>query len=344
MNNKSMSNKSIHFTIIIIFCCAFLLTACDFSKFQISNDAQTKYGTYFDTFVSISIYGKTLTEAENILDKSFEIFDKYERMMSVNIEDSDIYKINHSNLSTVSVNPETIDLINKSIEYSEQTEGLFDITVYTILNKYDFHEGNYSIPTEDEITNALPFISYKAIQVDEQNLTITLNNNTTMLDIGGIAKGYIADKVAEYLTSENVTGAIINVGGDIRTIGCKPDGSSFQIGISDPINTNNTICGISINNKSVATSGTYIRSFTLDDNFYHHIINPKNGLPADTDLISTTVISSNATDCDTLCTILILLGSRDALTLIESIPDTETIMIKNDGSIIKSSGASSYIK
>lgn len=321
-----------------------LLSGCSLLPNTKSPNGISKYGSYFDTYVSITLYGLSDKEAEPILESCFEMFDNYEALLSADISDSDIYNINNSNGEAVKVNPETLDLIMTANKYSDETDGLFDISVYGILSYYDFHANSEKIPSNSEISEAIKHVSYKNIYVNQLNNTVTLSDPKTVIEIGGIAKGYIADKVADYLRNCKVTGAIINIGGDLSTIGTKADGSKFCIGISDPQDENNTLCGVFLANKSVATSGTYIRSFYKDGVFYHHIIDPRTGFPAKTDIVSATVISDSATDCDTLCTILILLGSRDALSYIESIPATETILVTEDGKLLKSSGADNYIK
>lgn len=328
--------------LIIMITCTLFLSACSFAN-PIPTDGVSKYGTYFDTYCTITIFGLSEKDANPILTKCFQIFDKYEEMFSVRKSGSDIYNINQSAGNKVTVSSETIDLLEKSIAYSNETNGLFDITVYTILNEYDFHEGSYHIPSDDMITKSLSHIGYNNISIDSVNNCVTMSDAQTQIDIGGIAKGYIADQIASYLESEKITGAIINIGGDMRIIGSKSPNKPFQIGISDPFNPGSTIYGVKLTNKSIATSGTYIRSFTLDDKLYHHILDPKTGLPADTDIDSATVISSSATDCDTLCTILILLGSRDALQFIENIPDTEALLILNDGSTLMTTSMSHYL-
>lgn len=339
--NTYLSKRN-YIYLLIIACLTLLLSACAFTN-KTPDDGISKYGTYFDTFCTITLFGVSEDIANPILNDSFQIFDQYENLLSVRKIGSDIYKINESKGSKITVSKETIALLEKANSYSELTNGLFDTSVYTILSQYDFHEGSYKKPSDDEIKKSLEHIDYHKIAITHGDLSVTLLDENTKIDIGGIAKGFIADEIANYLTSKNITSAIINIGGDMRIIGNKPNGQDFKIGISDPQNPSSTIYGVNISNKSIATSGTYIRSFTLDNKLYHHILDPKTGFPVDTDVISATVIANSATDCDTLCTILILLGSRDALQFIENIPDTEALLILNDGSTLMTTNMSNYL-
>ena len=164
------------------------------------------------------------------------------------------------------------------------------------------------------------------------------------MDPGGAAKGYVADRIAEYLNAQKITGAIINMGGDMRLIGQKSDGGIFNIGINDPFGKGSCICSLSLTDKSVATSGTYERCFTKDGKTYHHILDTKTGYPADTDIVSATVITNDTEAADCLATACILLGSAKALPLIESLDYTEAVMILSDGTITQTSGAAAFIR
>lgn len=300
-------------------------------------------GIYFDTIISITIYDTNNETIKTNLQSCLDICQKYEQLLNANIEGSDIYKINNSNGETINLSEETIYLLDKSLQYSELSNGLFDITIKSATSLWDFHEEKGVIPDVNLINNALEHINYKNLSIDKNNHTAILNDPDSQIDIGGIAKGYIADKISEYLNEQAVHGAIINIGGDITLIGNKNENENFNIGITNPFKDTNPILAINTTNKAIATSGTYERAFTYNNKSYHHILDPKTGFPVETDVISATTITDKGIDADTLCTISILLGSDEAIKLIENIPNTEAIIICQDQSILYTSGAKSYI-
>jgi len=174
-----------------------------------------------------------------------------------------------------------------------------------------------------------------------QNNTIQISNENTMLDVGGIAKGYVADKLKEYLVEHGVKNAIIDLGGNVLLIGSKPDNSYFNIGIAKPFAENSdTIAIVRTNDKSIVTSGNYQRYFYKEDKLYHHILNPQTGYPVDNELTSVTIISDKSIDGDALSTSCFVLGIEESLRLIESIDGIEVIFIDKNNTITLSSGLS----
>jgi len=331
-------------TIILLEMSAILLflTACSNNHLG-KYETYTQNATYFDTLISISIIHNNSEAANSLLDDCLKICDKYEAMLDDKVPSSDIYLINHAGENKVKVNPETITILNSANLYSQKSNGLFDITVKGATSLWDFHGNTNLVPDNQELEKALKHINYKNISIDQENNLVSLSDSQTQIDIGGIAKGFIADQIKDYLLSQNVTGAIINIGGDITTLGHKTDNKPFTIGITDPFGNSQAIMGVEITDMSIATSGTYERSFESDGILYHHILNPHTGYPVDTDISSATTITPAAIDADSICTIAILLGSKEAINFIESIPDTEGIIICTDGSILTSSGADKYI-
>ncbi|MCR5591420.1 MAG: FAD:protein FMN transferase [Lachnospiraceae bacterium] len=298
-----------------------------------------KNGLFFDTVVSVEIYGKN---AEELAGQCMDKCAYYESIFDKNNPASDIARINSGGGSPVSVSSETVDLIKKSFKYSELSDGLFDITIGPVSSLWDFHKESEDIPSESDLKDACQKVGYKNVTVSDEDCTVTVPEGY-MIDAGAAAKGYIADRLAEFLSSDSITGAIINMGGDMRLVGTKPDGSLFNIGINDP-EADGVICAMYLSDESVATSGTYERCFYSGGKRYHHILDPKSGYPAETDIESVTVITPGALDSDCLCTVAIMLGSDRAIKLIESLDDTEAVILKTDGSILKTQGADSYIR
>ena len=309
----------------------------------------TKNGLFFDTIVSITVIDDDSDKAEKASKYSLELCEKYEKMFSATIPESDIARINSSAGNTneeniIKISEETTQLLKKSIFYSELSDGEFDITIDPISNLWDFHGDENTAPKANQINTALKHVDYHHIILERSNNKAYLNDKDASIEIGGIAKGYIADKIADYLSEQGVTGALINMGGDIKVIGKNQNGVDFSIGINDPSNTGTPLFPVYLSDYSIATSGTYERSFTdSEGNFYHHILNPKTGYPAITDVTQASVLTRNSVDADALATICIIKGSRDALDFIEKLEDTEVILITTSGEVIKSSGISQYL-
>lgn len=317
-----------------------LTCGCSSSK----NNSCSRSGLYYDTIVTVTLFSDDKAGAEALLDECMNICAHYEELFDKNIKTSNIARINSAGTEKVTVDHDTAVMITKALEYSEITSGAFDITVEPVTRLWDFHEGAEKIPDEIDIKNALSSVGYKGLTVDETGNTVTKKDKSISIDTGGAAKGFVADKLADYLMSCSITGAIINMGGDMKLLGKKPNGDAFNIGINDPDTNGQCIMSLSLSDSSVATSGIYERCFEKDGKRYHHILDTNTGYPCDTDIESVTVITKDALAADCLCTCCITLGSQKALNLIEELDGTEAVFILTDGSIIQTEGAKQYIR
>ena len=186
-------------------------------------------------------------------------------------------------------------------------------------------------PDTDALTSVCTHIDYRSIVIDEQAGTVMLTDPDAAIDLGFIAKGYIADRIRDYLVSKNVTSAIINLGGNILCIGSRPDKNPFRVAVQYPFGqTGDMITTLSIRDQSVVTSGVYERFVEADGVRYHHILDPRTGYPAENNLLSVTIITDSSTDADALSTACFLLGLSDGMALIESLSDTEALFITDD--------------
>ncbi|MGN0383045.1 MAG: FAD:protein FMN transferase [Eubacterium sp.] len=306
--------------------------------------SQTPFSkTYFDTVVSLEIYSSDSSLSNNeLINNCYDLCEKYENMFSTTIKGSDIYKINHSKGEAVEVNSDTIIVINKSLFFSEYSDGAFDITIGPLSSLWNFGSNSGKVPDASDIEQKLNLVDYNNINVvcdENNNGTVQLTNPDAAIDLGGIAKGYAADKVKEYLVSEGVTSAIINFGGNILTIGCKPNSAGFTIGIQKPFaKTNETAATVSVNNKAVVTSGVYERYFYKKEVLYHHILDTSTGYPCDNGIYSVTVMTDSSCDADALSTTCLALGLEKGKELIEFMINTEAVFILEDGTIETTSG------
>ena len=287
----------------------------------------------FDTVITISLYEPDST---TLLKKCEELCLYYDGLLSKTAAGSDIYKLNHSNGSPVKVSEETYDLIKKSLAYSELSDGAFDITIGSVHSLWNFTDDSCMVPSDESIKEELSHVNYQNINLLD-DLTVQLTDPKTRIDLGGIAKGYIADRLKDYLLSQNVEHGIIDLGGNILTIGARTDGTAYHIGIKEPF-SNQVLTSVDVNDQSVVTSGIYERYFIKDEHIYHHVFSPKTGYPVDNNLAGVTIVSSHSVDGDALSSICLILGLEDGMKLIERLDDIEAIFVTRDHQSFYSQG------
>lgn len=291
----------------------------------------TKTSFKLNTVVTITIYDSSDI---SLLDHALELCDDYENLFSRTRETSELYQINQGEKTTLS--PETEELLSIALSYSRMSGGLFDPSIGPVSSLWDFHAETPRVPTDSEIKEALPLINSEKIHIS--NHTIELENSM-MLDLGAISKGYIADCIKEYLVEQGVKSAIIDLGGNVLCIGSRPDGTPFQIGIRQPFEDTSTAAAtLSVTDQSVVTSGIYERCFTQDDVLYHHLLNPKTGYPCDNELASVTIVSDHSVDGDALSTCCFLMGTEQGMKLINSLTDVQAVFITREGDLLYSDG------
>lgn len=295
----------------------------------------TKTGFYFNTVISITLYDSEDTE---LLADAFALCDSYEKTFSRTVEGSDVWNINHSSGKAVTVSAETADLISLALAFSELTEGAIDPTVAPLMDLWNFTSPDEKrVPEQGEIEALLPHVDYRSIQID--GTSVRLSDPKAQIDLGFLAKGYIADRLGEFLRAGGVESALINLGGNVLTLGNKPDGSAFTIGIREPFSDRNTaLMQVSVSDASLVSSGTYERYFEEDGVVYHHILDPSSGYPVQNGLTGVTILSRSSAQGDGLSTSCLLLGIEKGMELIESIPDVEAVFIDSENRIYRSSG------
>ena len=293
---------------------------------SISSEPISTQAILFDTVISIELYGTT---DQTLLTECIHICENYEQTLSRTIETSEISQINHSGGTPVTVSAETADLIQKGLEYGDLSGGKFDITIAPLSELWDFKNNTGTIPAQDAIDEAKSHVNYKNVKLENQ--TVTLTDPKAAIDLGGIAKGYIADQLKSYLTGQGVEYGIISLGGNVLTIGGKPDGAAYNIGVQKPFDEQNTaITSVQVKDKSVVSSGVYERYFKTDGKLYHHILNPSTGYPYDNNLLGVTIISDRSVDGDGLSTTCFALGLDEGMALINRLDDVDAIFITDD--------------
>ncbi|NTW29423.1 MAG: FAD:protein FMN transferase [Coriobacteriia bacterium] len=289
----------------------------------------------FNTLVTISAQCD-----QSLIDEAVELCRYFELAFSRTVEDGDVVRINRSAGKPVGVGLETADLISTSLRYCEISGGLFDITMGAVTTLWDFNEG--VIPSRRDIVEALRHVGYRNVHVD--GTTVRIDDPAAKIDLGGIAKGYITDALAKHLRAGGVTSGLINLGGNAFGLGTKPDGSKWRLGIRDPNNPDGGLIGVvEVADRSAVTSGLYERNFTSDGVLYHHILDPKTGFPAETDVKSVTILSPTSIDGDGLSTALLLMGVERAIALIESLEGLDAIFVDTHDNLICTSGIGTAI-
>ncbi|MDR1002923.1 MAG: FAD:protein FMN transferase [Oscillospiraceae bacterium] len=275
--------------------------------------------------VSVTVYSE---DDREYLSDALDLCREYEQLLSKTVEGSDVWRINHAGGTPTEVEPRTAELIETALYYSELSGGAFDITIAPLTALWDFKSDNPSLPKESDIEDALPLVGYRKVELDGN--TVTLQDKME-IDLGAIAKGYIADRLSDYFKENGVERALINLGGNIVTVGEKANGK-WSIGVQVPFEDRNVIEGVVRTGEgSVVTSGIYERYFKVSDTVYHHILNPETGYPATSDLLSVTVISEKSVDGDALATALFLLGMEEGKQLIESMDGFGAVLISENG-------------
>lgn len=288
-------------------------------------------GFYFDTVITVTIYENG---SQEILDQCMELASVYENLFSTTVPGSDIYNINHSSGSYVTVSEQTLDIVTLALSYSHLSDGLVDPTIGALSSLWNFGSDSANqLPADPAITDALSHVNYETICIRRDRIALTDPNAS--LDLGFIAKGYIADRMKDFLKENGVTSALINLGGNIVTLGSKPDGSAFRIGIQDPFSASGTAALVlDLTDKSAVSAGNYERYFEVDNIRYHHILSTKNGYPVNSGLAQVTIISKDSAQADALSTLCFILGYEKAVSLLKNYPDLQAIFITEDGEIL----------
>ncbi len=309
-----LKKTKIYFSVIIL---ATLLIAMIYnSKARINEVSETEF--LFDTPCTIAVFKNSeksaVAEAFNEAARIHKLSDFFD-------SSSDVSKINIAKAGiAVKVDPCIIEMLDLADQIYDSSNGAFDISIARVMRLWDFGAENPVPPTEEDIKEARLFSGKGSISLDKTAYTVTKKYDQTQIDLGGIAKGYAADRASKVLRKMNVKSAIIDFGGNLITIGENPktkDGM-WRIGLQKPFSPSGEyVKTISIGTKAVATSGSYQRNFVYDGELYHHIIDPKTGKPARQDFQSVTVVASNSALADALGTAIFVLGRKEGKNLAE---------------------------
>lgn len=325
-----MRNKKQALWGCVLLLTAFVIFGVFYQKKQPAPEPISGTAFKLNTVISIRIYDST---DQSLIEEAFALCDKYESLFSRTKESSEIYQLNQGTLPRDEegflISPETAELISKGLAYGQLSDGNFDIAIEPVSSLWDFTSGQNVLPNPAAIEAALPLVHYQDVLLTKNHVQFAKEGMG--LDPGAIAKGYIADKMKDFLVSRGVKSATINLGGNVLCIGSKPDGTPFRIGIQKPFaQRSETAATVEITDQSVVSSGIYERYFEKDGKLYHHILNPATGYPYETSLVSVTIISDKSVDGDGLSTTCFALGLEKGMELINSLPDVHAVFITED--------------
>jgi thiamine biosynthesis lipoprotein len=317
---------------------AIFLSGCQKSSSDTSIKPLSKTNFLLGTVIEISIYDRN---DEAVLDKAFKRIGEIEKKMTINnTETSEIISLNNaSGKNEVKLSPDTFFVVEKGREYSEKSRGIFDITIGPVVKLWNIGTEYAAVPEKSKLEEAVRLVGYKKLSLNKENHTAMLEEPGMKVDLGAIAKGYAADEAARILRENGVEHAIINLGGNIMTIGGNPKGDPWKIGIQDPFNPRGDFLGVvHVRDKTVVTSGTYERYFEENGRIYHHILDPFTGYPVENNLRSVSIVADKSIDGDGLSTTALLIGLEEGMKLIESFEDIGAIFVTDDKRVYVSSG------
>lgn len=323
---------------------AVFISICGCSRVTPSSTKYIAQGYALNTYVKVTLYG---SGSDEIAGRAVDMCSEYERIFSRTDEDSMLYRLNNAGSLTrkEAADDKGFDeltaLVRSGIEYGKLTDGALDITIEPVSSLWKFGTDEAALPDAGQIADALTKVDYSKVEVTDDFIEL----NGCRLDLGATAKGYIAGKICDYLKKEDVTGAIVDLGGNISCIGTKADGTGFTVGIKKPFDEEGQMSlALDLSGMNIVTSGVYERYFYDNDKLYHHILNPATGYPCENGLLSVTVISADAAQCDALSTGCFVLGMDKAKDLVEGLDGVYAVFIDDNYDVYYTKGTESFIK
>ncbi len=306
-----------------------LLTAC--SRKQTEQYSADIFA--MDTYMNLKIYSDNGNTA---LKQAETRIREIEKRLSVTDCSSDISRINNADGESVSVSDDTCIILEEAYKMYNESNGALDITIYPVLSAWGFTGQNYRIPGDDELRNLLLCTGADKINISENSVCIP---GDFKIDTGSLTKGYTGDCLMKLFEDCGISSAVVNLGGNVQTLGRKPDGSQWSVAVANPFSPSDNLGILKTDNQAVITSGNYERYFTGDDGRrYWHIIDPADGKPAANGLVSVTVIGDSGLRCDALSTALFTEGTEKAAEHWNRTGDFEMICVTDAGKILVTEG------
>lgn len=323
--------KKAWYGFLCMICALTLLTSC--SPASSENQAPMNKNFFaMNTYNTFTVYDNT---AEDALSEAERELKALEALWSVTDENSEIYALNHGNGTSLEVSEHTAELLRFALDMAKQTEGVLDITMYPVLTAWGFTTGKYQIPTEEQLSEKMALVGYEKVLLSGNSVTLPAGME---IDLGAVAKGYACDLVAEIFEENGIDSAIISLGGGLRLIGTKPDGSDFKVSVQHP-GAMDSLGTLELSDTSIVTSGAYQRFFVgADGEKYGHILDPRTGHPAQSGLLSVTIVAKEGRLCDALSTSLFIMGLEEAEQFWRECGDFEMLLVTESGEIYLTEG------
>lgn len=307
------------FSLVIIAIC--LVLVLSLGTLSITACTRTAYQDSFwamNTYMDLTVYGN-----KKVLAECIKLAADLDRKLSVTDPASAVYALNKQ--GTPVDDKDVLALAQAAVRLSETTDGAFDVTIYPVSSLWGFTKGDYHVPTEAQLAEALAKVDYRKIDLSNGRLALPQGNQ---IDFGGIAKGYLGDVLKRYLVAQGVKSALLNLGGNVVAVGSRPDGKPYRVAIKDPLGEG-YVCILSVQDVNVVTSGLYERYFLQDGVKYGHIIDPFTGYPVNNGLLSVTVVGEVGTDCDAYSTALFVMGANKACQVAKAL-GLQVVMVTHD--------------
>lgn len=323
------------------------LTACSPAQNQSpdKNQATEVEGFVMGTVISQKVYGQN---GQKAADETMARMQYLDGLLTFNAPEGDIYKLNeNAGQKKVELNPITLNIIKKAQQVAELSNGAFDVTVGPLVKSWGIGTEQERVPSPEEIKKLLPLINYKDLAVDDP--AAGLNKAGQMVDLGGIAKGYAGDEAIQIYKKNGITSGFVNIGGNVVTLGSKPDGSPWTVGIRNPrpregMSGQSIVGTVTVTDKAVVTAGDDQRYFEQAGKRYHHILDPHTGYPAQSDLVSVTLITDSSFDADALDTAVFILGLEKGKEILRRYGGVEAVFLTTDKKIYVTDGLKGNFK
>lgn len=305
-----------------------LIAGCSAKKWP---EKFEKTALYFDTVIGITFYARE--NGEQLMQSCMQICDSAEKTFSRTDAESELYAVNHRKTDQVEVSGDIAELVSVGLDYYEKSGGKFDITVAPLSDLWDFKSEGARVPAREKIEAARAKVD--AAKVHVEGNTLIFDDPDTMIDLGALVKGYAADRIKTCLTDGGVKSGMINLGGNVLTIGEKPDGTKWRIGIQKPFAQHSELAAsVEAADQSVVSSGIYERYFEQDGKIYHHILDPDSGYPVENEIDGVTIICDSSLQGDALSTTCLAVGLEQAQKILEETDGAEAVFVLENGELI----------
>ena len=313
--------KTNRFYIPLLLCLLLYLTGC-------SEKPVSKQIFAMDTYMELTAYGDN---AEAGLTDVIHTINQYALQLDPEVESGAVYALNHAEGSAVTLDPVIADMLTVAKQVYAQTGGALDLTVYPIVKAWGFIDSAHTVPTDAELEQLKSVPCFDDVSIDIHTVTMPAG---TEISFGAIAKGAMAELSRQILTEYGIEHAFLSLGGNVQTLGTKPDGSLWRVGVQDPNNLSGHLGIVSVGETAVVTSGSYQRYFEQDGKLYHHIIDPATAAPAESGLLSVTILCESGTMADALSTSMFILGEEAAIDYHRTYGGFDMILVTEDNRVV----------